>query len=108
MPRIVVGVPSLYPKLEVAIGEKVYLIRPLNQALWDSLAKLEMASKDKNLAESMSVLYEQVVTMTGAPKKAVEALDIRDIQRIINFVTDAVRKGPELEEKKELRPEEKN
>ena len=109
MPRIVVGDSSLYPEIYVALGEKEYKVKKLNQALWDQLADIE-----KRLAETTAMnernrlLCGQIIIMTGAPKKAIEELDVRDLMRIIEVVTDEIRKGPQGLEKKGLRPEEQS
>jgi len=109
MPRIIVGDSSLYPDIIVELAGKEYKIKKLNQALWDQLADTDKRMNEtRAMNERNRIQCEQIFIMTGAPKKAIEGLDTRDLQRIVDMVTDEIKKGPQGLEKKELRPEEKS
>jgi len=93
---------SLYAPIEVEVDGKPYLVAKLNKAVFDKLKTFE----DDARGGDLDALFNQVQTLVpNLNGKILAKLDVRDIQKIINFITDSIFKPEKAEqEKNESRP----
>jgi hypothetical protein len=104
---------SIHPVIEVEIDGIVYNVVPFNKPLFDRMKELE-AVKTTSGYEGISVVYDQLQLLTGAPKEVVERIDARDLQDVLVFITNQIyqfmpqttKTAEEVEQEKKLTPEE--
>jgi len=94
---------SLFKPIEIEIDGVSYLVTRLNKAVFDKIKGFE----DEALKGSLDALFEQLQILV--PKlngNLLAKLDVREVQRIVNFITDQIFKSDKTEktEKNGLRP----
>ena len=93
---------SLFKPIEIEIDEKVYKIDMITPEVLDQVEKYD---KDAATGNTTAVT-KQLEIIFGIPQKITRKLDVRDLEKMMNFVSERIF-NPELgkggKEKKELR-----
>lgn len=81
---------SLHNPVEVEINGTVYPVR-MSRGTFKKFREMEkLLEAAPGTTESgwqaIDIVYDQVILMTGAPREEVEAVDLRDIRAIIEYV----------------------
>jgi len=84
---------SLYKPIEIQIDGTTYLVARLNKAVFDKLKSFEDAARGGDLEALFQQLQALVPKLNGG---TLAKLDVRDVQRIINFITDSVLKADKV------------
>jgi len=96
---------SLFDPIEVEVDGKIYQSKKLSRELFDELKKYE---KDA-MGGDLDALYKQVNIIFGIESSILNALDIRDIQAMLEFATNKIFHPDKKDESKnESRPGEKS
>lgn len=82
---------SLYDPIEIEIDGKKYQNRPLSFRTLEELTKYQEAGK----AGDVGALYKQITILYGISRRKLRKLDIRDIQKLIEFITNKVKQTTE-------------
>lgn len=82
---------SLYDPIEIEIDGRKYRNRPLSFRTLEELTKYQEAGKTGDV----KALYMQITILYGIKRRKLRKLDIRDIQRLIEFITEKVKQTTE-------------
>jgi hypothetical protein len=94
---------ALLPPLFIEIGGTRYPVKKITRPLWRKIKELE----DRRKQGDVLALYEQIELVIDAPAETIDGLDVYEVRKINDFITDALFKPlknlPD-EEKKEPAP----
>jgi hypothetical protein len=94
---------SVLPPIFVEIAGNRYPIKKITRPMWRAIKLLE----DRRKAGDILALYEQIELVVEAPEEVVDGLDVYEVRKINDFITDVLfrpLKNIPDEEKKEPVP----
>lgn len=96
---------SLYPQLEVELGDQVYKVRPINRATFEGMAAAIEKTKGGG-PEAVGIVYDQAAILIDAPKELIDSLDYRILTDILKGIRTQVESpGEEQKNASEAGPE---
>lgn len=108
MPKFTISTKkSLYEPIEIELDGQTYPVIVTSEVMNRIIATLE--DPEKVQKDPCPALIDQLVIYTGAKKDIVEKLDVRDLKKAIEFITEQIGTTVlpgESEEKNESKPAE--
>jgi len=94
---------SLYKPIEIEIDDKTFQAKTLSRSLFHEISKYEKQAKRGDI----DALYKQMSILFNVPENILSELDVRDIQAIMEFVTNKVFNPEKVEEAEEEKNEQR-
>jgi hypothetical protein len=77
---------AVLPPLYVEIAGNRYLVKKIGRPMWRSIKALE----DRRKTGDILALYEQIELVLDIPPAVVDGLDVYEVRKINDFITDAL------------------